>query len=550
MNQLRDRFINFLNSRPYLVATLACLITSLMIFAQPGYRIFKKFRSEALLQESIQLVEEESYVQAFYKARTAILLNGSNIDAARHLADLALKFNHSQAHRLWETVINNEEAEASDWAFAVDAAFQKGDYPIAFGYLLRWENEGVDDPSSFALRQAQAYALAGDLDIARDLANQAIDKYPDDQGIHQLHLYLANLLSNEEQRDALAQSLIRPANASFDDLRWVATNNLINSERRIAAIQKILSGADLSLAQRLSFINLGAKLGWIEANDRINQIQVSIDLSDTEQLASFTSALCLLGRYADVLELIEEETAGEHRILMRNLLLAQVREGGVETALDITSQHRGKRLTTLAEETLLRALAFQESGNQGLYQNNLDQAISSANFEDLSFLEYQFQQLGEVGALLDLYERVSQHPTFGTQARSFWLNLAIAVQSESEIAYAINHDPEWVEQLLDPQQKANAIYYSLLYATDPNKARYQAEKLAATFRGNPDFQLLVALAYHRQGMPQVAQQFIANLDVPFENLGPRSRFIAAALTKVPLELPTESLLPAEKGMLQ
>lgn len=550
MNQLRDRFINFLNARPFLVAGLACLMSLILVFAQPGYRAFKKIRAQSMLQESKQLMEDESYVQAYYKARTAVLLNAGNIEAARHLADLALKFNSPQAHRLWETVIRNEKADASDWAFAVDAAFQKGDYPIAFDYLLRWENEGVDDPAAFELRQAQAYALAGQLDVAKERADQAILDYPEDTGIHKLHLYLSNILSNSEARNALALSLIEPASAPLSDLKWVATNSLVDQATRIAAIQKILAQDDLELEQRLTTINLGAKLGWQEANKRIDQIRERIDTADTEQMASFTSALCLLGRYGDVLELIEEESASEHRILMRNLLLAQVKEGGIESALDITSQYRDKRLTTLAEETLLRALAFQESGDKGLYQNNLDQAIDSAKFEDLSFLEYQFKQLGEVGALLDLYERVSQHPTFGDQARSFWLNLAISVRSESEIAYAINDDPNWLGQLLDPQQRANAIYYSLLYATDSNIARYQAEKLAATYRGNPDFQLLAAFAYHRQGMADVAQQFIASSRGNYQNLGKRSRFIAAVLSQTPLASASEGLLPAEQALLQ
>lgn len=550
MNQLRDRFINFLNSRPYLVAAIACFLSLLMVFAQPGYRAFKKMRSQALLAESKQLVEEESYSQAFYKARTAVLLNAANLEAGRHLAELALRFNHPQAHRFWETVIRNEKVEPTDWSFAVDASFRKGDYATAFDYLLRWENDGIETPADFELRRSQAYALAGRLDTAMERADQAIEAYPEDNDIHQLHLYLFNMLASSEQRDQRAQTLVKTSSPLLDDLKWVATNPLVDKPIRIEAIEQILERKDLELAQRLTTINLGAQVGWTEAHARVDAIGLQIDRDDLDQLASYTSALCLLQRYDDVLTLLDEEIAKKDRILMRNLLLAQVKQGGIENALDITSQYRSERLTTLAEETLLRALAFQESGNQGLYQNNLDQAIDSAIFEDLAFLEYQFKQLGETGFLLDLYEEVSKHPVYGSQARVYWLNLALAVRSESEIAYAINDDPSWLEQLIDPQQKANAIYFSLLYATDQRTARHHAEQLAASFNSSASFQLLAAFAYHRAGLYEEARQFLATLPLQSQSLDQRSRYIASVVFQKRNMDTFENLLPAEKALLQ
>ncbi len=552
MNQLRDRFINFLNSRPYRVFAVACFITLLMVLAQPGYRVFKKIRSASVLETSKRLVEEESYVQAFYKARTAVLLDPGNLDAGRHLATLALKFGHPQAHRFWETVIRNEEALPSDWAFAVDASFRQGDYATAFEYLLRWQDAGVADPAEFELRQARAYALAGQLRIARQYIELAAQKYPQHEAIHIFYLQLFNMLASETERKQLAEKFIANPDTPENDLKWLAFNSLIATPQRLAALLATLERNEHTLAEELDLLNLAAKLGWDEANDRITAIGARIDPSNTEELAAYTSALCLVGRYSEVLEYLNEERANEDRILMRNLLLAQVKEGGIEETLDMTSQHRTKRLTSFAEETLLRALAFQETGNQGLYETNIDRAIDSAKFEDLAFLEYQFKRLGETRALLDLYKRISSHPRYGAQAHAFWLNLASSLKSESEISKIVNDQADWLTELLDPRQRANAIYYTLLLGDDKNLARHESETLAANFREDPLFQFLAAFAYYQAGLQSEARQFTAGFLDHIDSLDPRSQYIAALIhhNPAPSSLPfLKQLLPSERKLL-
>ncbi|MBC2606277.1 tetratricopeptide repeat protein [Pelagicoccus albus] len=549
MNQLRDRLINFLNSRPFFVAGIAIFICSLMVFAQPGYRYFKKLRSEAVLERSKELVEEESYVQAFHKARAAVMLNGGNIEAARELAKLALRFNHPQAAKFWESVIQNEKVEVSDWAYAVDASFRSGDYATAFDYLLRWDEAGVDDPSGYALRQAQAYALAGQLAKARELAVAAVEEFPQDLPIHNFYLQMSNMLASPQEREQIAQSLILNPDTSLRDLIWIASNSLMPKRQRLDAAIAGMEVGDIKLTEELHLLDIAAKLEWTETDARIANTRERIDLEDTEQLSAFTSTLCMLGRYEETLALIDDKTAESDRILMRNRLLAQVKAGGIEETLEMTSNFRAERLTTFAEETFLRALAFQESGDEGLYENNINQAIDSAEFEDLAFLEYQFRQLGEIRALLELYARVSEHPRYGMRARAFWLNLASQSGYEAEISKAVNGEPDWLNDLLDPRQLSNAVYYTLLYGDDKGVARYQAEKLASSFRQDPSYQFLAAFAYYQAGLKTEAQQFISGLLEFLPQLDRRSQYIAAVINDQAFQGASETLLPRERALL-
>lgn len=546
MNSLRDRITDFLNNRPIGTVCLALAVASLFILAQPGYRLLKNWRSNQLLAESIELQTEESHRQAFYKAHAAVLLNRGNIEAARNLATLALNYNHPQAHRFWETVIQNEASTTSDWAFAIDASLRNADYESAFSYLLRWKMEGVDEPVAYLLRRAQAFALSGQYQTAAELTSQSLKDHPNDQQLKALYFYIINSVGSIETRVELANSILNSDSNTPSDLYWIAHQNGMPQDLRIQALEALFTLEDLPLIETLEVINLAASLNWAGTANALAQIQQTIDLQDVKQVEQYTTVLCNLGDYEKVVSLLDTERAQSSRILLRNLLIAQIDQGIVAEALDITSQQRSERLTSLAEETLIRAFAFQQTGDTAQYQTNLQEAINSAEYDDLVFLEQQFIRLGETQSLINLYKRVSLHPLLGHKARYKWLELAQQTRSEPEIEKALAGPKGWSNQLSDPRQQANVVYLQLVYKIDLESTRQSSQELAAKFSGDPFFRHLLGLAYLQFGNRDLAKQ-VVTAELPAQDN--RSALINAAIYQTHFDKQRSNYLPQELALV-
>lgn len=547
MTQLRDRIVNFLNSRTIATILIASLIALTFLFAQPGYRAFKAWRSEQILTTSQELLEEESYREAFYKAHSAVLLNPGNTDAGRHLAKLALDFGHPEAHRFWETVIRNSDAEESDWAYAIDASFRIGDYATAFDYLLRWEKAGVEDDAGFEFRRAQAYALSGQYQIAVEYVEKAAVAYPANIELRTLYLQLLSTVGSPDVKMRIAEGILAAESSYPIDLYWISRESSLPEEMRLRGIEKLLATPNLELEQELSLVSLAASYGWKDTVSRIESIRQRIDRENESQLASLTTTLCAIGAYSDVVELIDAEKAQSNRVLLRNLLVAQINEGEIDNAFEITSQQRNERLTSMAEETLIRAIAFEVAGDKAQYRDNLKLAVESAEIDDLAFLEQQFLRMEETDALLELYRKVSESSNYGPKARQLWLNLALKLRSENEIREALDSDDNWSSSLANPQDAANAVYYQLVYGINIDEARARAEELAATFSGDPYFRGLLGLAYLQSGAPERATQLVT-ADLPTND--PKSALMKAAVLGEAGELADYDYLPAERALVQ
>lgn len=542
---MRDRIIVFLNNRRAATLVIAATFTLSLVVARPSFQAFKSWRASNLLAESKQLLAEEAFQDSFLKAHAAVLLDRDNIEASRHLAKLALRFNHPQAQRFWETVVNHRDFLTQDWKNAIDACFAKEDYQTAFKYLNAWENSGVDSQEEFELRKVQAYALSENFQLALQAASEATKKFPDSMELHKQFLEVLKIAAPADVQARTAQTILSNARSSYD-LEWTARNTHLTRDLRLAALERLIDSPETTVNRQLAYLKYAADLGWNQAIQRTEDIVKRIDITDTETLESLTTLLCSIGNYGEVLKLIDSETASQSRILLRNLLISQISEGDVDDAFDLTSQQRNERLTSIAEETLLRALAFQQTGDVAKFRNNLNQAVTSAESDDLAFLEQQLERLDETEPLLRLYQKVSDSRKFGPQARYLWMRRAVDIGAETEIQNALSGKSDWISQLSNPSQKADAIYYSLIYNIQTENALQQAQELLASYGSDSSFRDLLGLAYLRNDNPKLARAFASEKP---DSSRPRSSLIAAAVHGKKLQ-GEQTLLLAEKELLK
>ncbi len=543
---LRNLIIS-LNLQTIPIAILSTLLVALSLGAQPAYRAFKSWRSDRILATSKQLFEEESYLPAFQKAQAATLLDPDNLEASRQLATLAVQFHHPHAHQFWLSVLHHQEVQNSDWMHAVDAAFQSNELETAFDYLRDWELSGGGQDFDFLIRRAMAYARSDDYSTAVELLDQAHQQFPERPETSTLFRNLADTISSPNLTQHVSDLLLQQESPSLDELSWVAFNKTLSIEKRLQAIELSRQSGKLPLQHEILLLGLALKLGEEGAQSDFDALRNRIDPKDPNQLNAYTSILSDQGRHQEVLELLGQEPRTDDRILLRNQLLALLETGKLEPALEQAGDSGEDWPTTIAEESIIRALVFQKLGNQRQFQESVERAIQSTSETDFDFIEQRIADLGQPPLLVELYKSEAQKTQPGPELLFRWLQTAVSTGSLSEIQTAVDYAQAYPQARLSPQQRSLAAYYAILFGIGTEDAKNSAQNLAAQFPEETFFKYLLGFAYQRLGASSLANGAITGL-TPTD--GDRlSHFIHAYITGDISQVDGHQLLEAERNLL-
>lgn len=543
---IKDWIYYFLNKRSFWVGLLALAILATGFGLKPAYRSFKAWRAQQIHSVAQELIEEEAYIRGFERAQAAVLLDPSKVEALRHLADLAVRFGHPSAYRYCELVLKSEQAEDADWARSVDAALQAQATKQAFDYLNEWRVKLGAQTDAFALREAKAFLAIDNYALALEILLSAKDSHPSSSELRSLYLALLNFIGTTPAIEDAAAQILATSTSSADDLEWVYQQGKLAVHKRLQAIETLLSQPDLEMGNRIRYLLIGYRLGNDTAARGITSLSTEITSGDEETLASYTTALCEIGAYALVLTLVPE--AIDNRILQRNRLFASIETEQLEEAFAYSALDRSQRLTSVAEETLLRALAFQKAGDTYKYKNSIQQSIAAAEGSDLPFLAQQFQRLGYTDTLLELYERFAADKNFGYRLLPIWQELALATQNETSLERCLKHlKPEDLNRYT-PQERASLLYYCLIFDIQGTIAIQKIETLASVFAHDPSFRAILALSQWRKGDLLSAKTLIE--DLSGETEGRVTAFAKALILNKPLTLGNAAYLDAELKLLQ
>ncbi|MDQ8188187.1 hypothetical protein [Pelagicoccus sp. SDUM812002] len=513
---MKEQFVYFLNKRSFWVGALSLSILTVGFALKPAYRSFKVWRAQNIFSDSKELIEEEAYLRGFERAQAAVMLNPRNVEALRHLATLSVDFGHPLAYRYCDLVLKSEEANEEDWARSVDAAFQAGETKQVFENLTAWKYKEGSQSAAFALREAKAFLSLSDYSVALAILEEARAAHPTSVDVRDLTLAVLSFVGSSSALQAAAEEILaRATPIDRKELEWVSQQKRLPHAPRLRALEHLLSGSELTLADQTRFLLDAYRLGANNAAERIQSLMTQVKRADSETLATYTTALCEIGSYESVLELIPETS--EDRILQRNRLFAAIETEQLDEAFAYSALDRSQRLTTVAEETLLRALAYLKSGETLQHKNSLAQAIDAAEVADLPFLSLQFQKLGYTDTLLKLYERFSTKSDFGYRLLPAWLKLSLAHREEASLQRCIKSLSFKNLAIYPPQDRSAFTYYCLVFDLHRQEAIREAETLASRFPQEKSFQSLLALAQWRKGELQTARALLKKLTGPSDS---------------------------------
>lgn len=506
-----DKLKRTLNQRPITSLVLGSALLGLCFAALPTYRYVKKARSESVLEESKALWEDAQYRQAFQKAHTASLLAPSSVEASRHLADIALKVGHPQAYKFWERVIYTDEVTTEDWQFATRASMMNRSPESTFEYLSQWKRSQDNLQEAYYLARIQALVSNDQHYEAKQEAKVAIGLYEESIPIYSLYFALVKEFgTEEEQKKALAIMLEwskRDDELGIKTLRSLVVTQTFTNEQREEAANRLLSHPKRGETDTLKAIAALALINpdyLLELDEEVSEL---INLDDLESLRIYTSLLCETGRYEEVLELVDEEKAATDKRLYQNVLMAKIGVGATDEVLDQTSDNSAE-LFSMAEDAVLRALAFKDSGNDANYKFNIEESIDKATDQDIDFIQHQLVKLGERDLLLDLYLKLGDHPKFGARTKQLAIQLALGLKDEEKLLRSLR-SVDLSNDFVSVKQKPLWIYLHLIFGEDMEVARRQAESIATTHAGVPFVRALLAYSYFLSGDSGTAQSLIA-----------------------------------------
>lgn len=509
-----DRIKLSLNKRPTLILIVGLLFISLILSAIPAYRSIKQIRSEKLVKVSKELFESEDYALAFEKARTATLLAPNDITATRHLAELASEFAHPHAYKFWEQVIQSKDVLKSDWEKATEASIYNQNLPMAFHYLSMWK-QSMDAPTEeYHIFRIQALAFSGDFATAKSEAKKTFETFPESEKATELYFTLVNEYGSPEEKEDISKTII--AWSQNDDavgikaLRSIIDSNQFTDNERQYATEKLIhhplrTDSDLFLA---------LKDDTFKSDFLDRQIEKRIDSGDTEFLNRYTTYLCDRNAFADVIKVLPTESARTDKRLWQNFLIAKIGIGETNEVFDLMETEK-ENLSTRAEESMIRALAFKKIGNEANYRQNLEKSIDNATSSDIDFIQKQIIKQNDKPYLLKSYFKIIEHPKRGPQARDNAILVAIDLNDEASIQKILEFVD--LDQVSDSSpQKPIWIYLNFIYEKNLESTHRHAQRFATSNLTQPITQSLLAYSFFLNNNTNKAREIVNHLPVQID----------------------------------
>ncbi|MCH6258512.1 hypothetical protein MLD52_18265 [Puniceicoccaceae bacterium K14] len=553
-----DKSKRLFNNRPIVAILLGLVLLGLCFSALPAYRYLKSVRSNSVLEASKKYHENQEFNLAFKKAHTAVLLNGKNEEASRHLAKLALDYGHPLAYKFWESVINSESATEEDWQHATRASLFNKSPEATFYYLERWKRHQETPSPTYLLTRARALILNDQHHLAKHELSANISTYPENIELHSLYFSLVNEFGTPQEkarnREILNTWKTRDDEIGVKTLRSIIVAKAYSPDDRKESANLLMNHSLRTKADELRALAALALIDPNYLNDLDQTTSELIDLEDNESIRIYTALLIETGNYEQVLQILNEDTAKSDKRLYQNFLIAKIGVGASDEVLDQTSEQT-QQLSSLAEEAILRALAFKESGNDASYKFNIETSVNKATDEDLAFIQHHLLRLGEKDLLLQLYLKIGEHPKYGDNARQLAIQLAMDLQSEEDLLKILK-SVDLGDDFISARQKPLWVYLHLLFGQDTEAARYQAQKLAANNGQSPFIKSLLAFSHYISGDTRTAQSLVPPT-TSTQDL--RSTLLQIAILKgTPREVglreklqhfDTSQLLPVERSLI-
>ncbi|MBC2606275.1 hypothetical protein [Pelagicoccus albus] len=499
----------FFNRHRIWIVLLAVSILAIGIGLQPAYRGFKAWRAERVLTESQTLLEEEAYLRSFQKAQTAVMLDGSNKEASRHLAELALNFRHPQAHEFWRKLVNTAEATERDWEQAVDAALLSQNASVAFKYLEEWKIRDQAEPAALALREARAFLLVQDYRTALSIVSQALQSGTVNRDLQFLYLNLSGALAETSELEAAMSRALESPKLDQTTLLWISMQKELSDETRIQALRRLLQVPGLGLREQLQLGLRAARLGDKTFSAQLESLKPQIDLENAEQLDLYAQSLWETGKAQAVVDLLEASAVPLSGSTQATLMLALIELGRADEALDFCSDQNPESKTSLAQESLIRAIVFQKQGARSKRDENLQRALSEAGLDDLDFFEREMQRLGQAEQMLALYRRLATETKTRGPLFQNWFDMALDQKDESELLSCILAYPQDLVKTLPPAKQGQLNYYGLLLAGDKAPFIEATKSWSAKFPLEPLSRELLAFANWQENRPQLAKETLS-----------------------------------------